>query len=46
MILDGQAALKSFDDLFRYVGFAFLVTLPLVLFLGRSANKEAAADAH
>ncbi|HSI11431.1 MAG TPA: DHA2 family efflux MFS transporter permease subunit [Chthoniobacter sp.] len=45
-ILNGQAALKSFDDLFSYVGIAFLVTLPLVLLLGSSSNKAAASDAH
>jgi DHA2 family multidrug resistance protein len=45
-ILNGQAALQSFDDLFRYVGVAFLITLPLVLFLGRGGSKEAAAEAH
>jgi DHA2 family multidrug resistance protein len=45
-ILDGQAALKSFDDLFTYVGIAFVVTLPLVLFLGRGGDKAAAAEAH
>jgi DHA2 family multidrug resistance protein len=45
-ILDGQAALKAFDDLFTYVGIAFVVTLPLVLFLGRTGSKEAAAEAH
>jgi DHA2 family multidrug resistance protein len=45
-ILDGQAALKSFDDLFSYVGIAFIVTLPLIFFLGRGGDKTAAADAH
>ena len=45
-ILTGQAALKSFDDLFTYVGIAFIVTLPLVLFLGRGGDKAAAAEAH
>ena len=45
-ILNGQAALQSFDDLFRYVGLAFMFTLPLVLLLGRGGSKEAAAEAH
>ena len=45
-ILTGQAALKAFDDLFTYVGIAFLVTLPLILFLGRGGSKEATVDAH
>jgi len=45
-ILTGQAALKSFDDLFTYVGIAFIVTLPLILLLGRGGNQAAAAEAH
>jgi len=45
-ILNGQAALQSFDDLFHYVGVAFMLTLPLVLLLGRGGSKEAAAEAH
>jgi DHA2 family multidrug resistance protein len=45
-ILNGQAALQSFDDLFRYVGLAFMLTLPLVLLLGRGGSKEVAAEAH
>jgi DHA2 family multidrug resistance protein len=45
-IVNGQSALLSFDDLFRYVGVAFLVTLPLILLLGRGASKAAAAAAH
>ena len=45
-ILTGQAALKAFDDLFTYVGIAFIVTLPLVLFLGRGGDKTTAAEAH
>jgi DHA2 family multidrug resistance protein len=45
-ILDGQAALKSFDDLFTYVGIAFIVTLPLVFFLGGGGDKKLAAEAH
>jgi DHA2 family multidrug resistance protein len=45
-ILTGQAALKAFDDLFFYVGVAFLITLPLVLFLGRGGDKAALSDAH
>ena len=45
-ILNGQAALKSFDDLFSYVGFAFLFTLPLIFLLGRGGSKAAAAEAH
>jgi DHA2 family multidrug resistance protein len=45
-IVNGQSALQSFDDLFRYVGIAFLVTMPLIFFLGKGANKQAAAAAH
>ncbi|MEA3213722.1 MAG: transporter, family, multidrug resistance protein [Chthoniobacter sp.] len=45
-IVTGQSALLSFDDLFRYVGLAFLVTLPLILLLGKGASKEAATAAH
>jgi DHA2 family multidrug resistance protein len=45
-IVNGQSALLSFDDLFHYVGVAFLVTLPLILLLGKGASKEAAAAAH
>ncbi len=45
-IVTGQGALKAFDDLFLYVGAAFLLTLPLVLLLGSRARNEAAAAAH
>ena len=45
-ILNGQAALKSFDDLFHYVGIAFIITLPLVFFLDRGGRAEAAAEVH
>jgi len=33
--LDSQAMLLAFADLFRVVGLIFLVTLPLLLLLGR-----------
>ena len=46
VIVNGQSALLSFDDLFRYVGIAFLVSLPLILLLGKGASKQAAAAAH
>ncbi len=45
-IVDGQALLLSFADVFRYVALAFVITLPLLLLLGRGGNKEAAAAAH
>jgi DHA2 family multidrug resistance protein len=45
-IVNGQAMLLSFDDVFRYTAMAFIVTLPLLLLLGKGGNKEAAAAAH
>lgn len=45
-IVSGQAMLLSFADVFRYVAFAFVVSLPLLLLLGRGQNKQAAAAAH
>jgi DHA2 family multidrug resistance protein len=44
MIVTGQGALRSFDDLFTYVGIAFIVTLPVILLLGRGGS--APADVH
>ena len=44
--VNGQALLLSFADVFRYVAIAFVVTLPLLLLLGKPGNKEAAASAH
>ncbi len=44
--VNGQAMLLSFADVFRYVGIAFVITLPLLLLLGRGANRSAAAAAH
>lgn len=45
-IINGQALLLSFADVFRYVALAFIVTLPLLLLLNKGGNKEAAAAAH
>jgi DHA2 family multidrug resistance protein len=45
-ILNGQSTLLSFADVFRYVGIAFILTLPLLLLLGKGKNKAAAAAAH
>jgi MFS transporter, DHA2 family, multidrug resistance protein len=45
-IVNGQSLLLSFADVFRYTGVAFIVTLPLLLLLGRGNNKEVAAAAH
>ena len=44
--VNGQALLLSFADVFYYVAVAFIVTLPLLLLLGKGGNKEAAAAAH
>lgn len=44
--VNSQAMLLSFADMFRYVGVAFILTLPLLLLLGRGANRNAAAAAH
>ncbi|HET7535213.1 MAG TPA: DHA2 family efflux MFS transporter permease subunit [Candidatus Didemnitutus sp.] len=45
-IVNGQALLLSFADVFYYVAIAFVVTLPLLLLLGKGGNREAAAAAH
>jgi DHA2 family multidrug resistance protein len=47
-IVNGQAALLSYADLFFYVAVLFVVSLPLLLFFGggKPANLEAAAAAH
>ncbi len=45
-IVNGQALLLSFADVFRYVAVAFVATLPLLLLLGKGGNREAAAAAH
>ena len=45
-IVNAQSTLLSFADVFRYVGIAFLLTLPLLLLLGKGKNKAAAAAAH
>jgi DHA2 family multidrug resistance protein len=39
--VDGQAALKAYADIFLYVGAAFTLTLPLLLFLDKGKNKAA-----
>lgn len=41
-----QAALLSFEDIFRVVGIAFLVSLPLLLFLGKPKAGASAPAAH
>ncbi len=47
-MIQAQAGVLSYADVFRYVGFAFIVTLPLLILLGKAkpGNKPAAADAH
>ncbi|MGC4073186.1 MAG: DHA2 family efflux MFS transporter permease subunit [Nibricoccus sp.] len=45
-IVNGQSLLLSFADVFLYVAAAFIVTLPLLLLLGKGGSKEAAAAAH
>ncbi len=45
-IVSGQSVLLSFADVFFYVGVAFIITLPLLFFLGKGQNKAAAAEVH
>jgi MFS transporter, DHA2 family, multidrug resistance protein len=48
-IVNGQAALLAYSDIFFYVAAAFIVSLPLLLLLGDGKGgkaKEAAAEAH
>jgi DHA2 family multidrug resistance protein len=45
-VVNSQALLLSFADVFRYVGVAFIVTLPLLLFLGKGRTTDVAAAAH
>jgi len=44
-IVDAQAMLLSFADVFRYVAAAFIVSLPLLLLLGRGRTTGAAGAA-
>jgi DHA2 family multidrug resistance protein len=47
VIVNAQATLLSYADLFFYVAVLFIVSLPLLLlFGGKTANAEAAAAAH
>lgn len=41
-----QAAILSFEDIFWVVGMAFLASLPLLLFLGKSGKGSKAPAAH
>ncbi|MDB6170075.1 MAG: EmrB/QacA subfamily drug resistance transporter [Verrucomicrobia bacterium] len=44
--VNGQALLLSFSDVFLYVAIAFVLTLPLLLLLGKGGDRSAAAAAH
>jgi DHA2 family multidrug resistance protein len=44
--VSAQSLLLSFADVFLYVAAAFVVTLPLLLLLGKGGSREAAAAAH
>ncbi|HXQ80199.1 MAG TPA: DHA2 family efflux MFS transporter permease subunit [Opitutaceae bacterium] len=46
MGIDAQSMLLSFADVFRYVAIAFMLSLPLLLLLGRGRNRAALAAAH
>lgn len=43
--LQAQAGVLSYADIFRYVALAFILTLPLLLLLGKG-GKQAPVDAH
>ena len=45
-IINVQAAVKAYADIFRYVGLAFILTLPILLLLDTSRNKPAGAEIH
>src|SRR3954470_18212106 len=45
-IVTGQALLLSFSDVFYYVAFAFIITLPLLLMLAKGGDPKIAAAAH
>ncbi|HTB79543.1 MAG TPA: DHA2 family efflux MFS transporter permease subunit [Opitutaceae bacterium] len=45
-IVNSQALLLSFADVFHYVGLAFLGSLPLLLFLGKGRTTGVAPAAH
>ncbi|HZP59364.1 MAG TPA: DHA2 family efflux MFS transporter permease subunit [Opitutaceae bacterium] len=45
-LVDGQSLLLSFADVFLYVAIAFVVTLPLLLFLGKGRTTGSAASVH
>ncbi len=45
-VVNSQALLLSFADVFRYVGLAFISTLPLLLLLGKGRTTGVTATAH
>ncbi len=45
-LLNGQALLLSFADVFLYVAGAFIITLPLLLLLNKGGNRGVVASAH
>jgi len=46
-IVNAQAGVLAFDDIFRYVALLFTVSLPLILLLGKGPTKQPlSADVH
>jgi len=46
-IVNAQAGVLAFDDIFLYVALLFTVSLPLILLLGKGSNKQTiSADIH
>jgi len=45
-LINSQATLLSFAEIFLYVGLAFIASLPLLLLLGKGGGNRAAADVH
>lgn len=45
-MVDLQAGIIAYEDVFYVVGIAFLITLPLLFLLGKSKNAKAPADIH
>jgi MFS transporter, DHA2 family, multidrug resistance protein len=45
-LVNTQAAVLSYADIFRFVGVVFLCSLPLLLFLGKGGAKAKAPIAH
>ena len=45
-VINTQAAILSFEDIFRVVGIVFICSLPLVFFLGRPSGKQSIPSDH